>query len=83
MRTDALSLALYNVHGREGGSEAWRGEEKFSKRDAVFMKTLLLEFIQFKHKVEGKELKKMKKNGIYLMRQHTSAEKGEGYIGEG
>ena len=27
--------------------------------DAVFVKKLLLEFIQFKHKVEGEELKKM------------------------
>ena len=34
-------------------------EKKLSKRDTVFVKKLFLEFIQFKHKVEGKELKKM------------------------
>ena len=34
-------------------------KKKFSKRDVVFVKKLLLEFIQFKHKVEEEELKKM------------------------
>ena len=34
-------------------------KKKFSKRYFVFVKKLLLEFIQFKHKVEEEEMKKM------------------------
>ena len=34
-------------------------EKTFSNRDSIFVKKLILEFMQFKHKVEGEELKKV------------------------
>ena len=37
--------------------------EEFCKRDTVLVKKLLLEFLQFKHQVESKELKKMVEGG--------------------
>ena len=59
----------------------------FSKRDTVFVKKLLLEFIQLKHKVEGEELQKMTEDeeewDIFDASAHGQPKKEEGDIGEG